>query len=224
MNQPNAVEVIRNFVLSPGASDGGRLPTERSLVTTLRMPRSTIRNALVVLEAEGLVSRKVGSGTYLVDRPRPAGATAPASPSPSPDVNPKQIMEARLALEPQIAALAAINYTRTDLELLTHCAEEYHRADDFEAYEAADEKFHNAIASATHNPLVVGAYQSFSAAHAAAEWGGMRQHFLTGERRKKSRQEHDRILDAIRRRDAGAASKAVRDHLHHIVAEILQQQ
>jgi DNA-binding GntR family transcriptional regulator len=52
----------------------------------------------------------------------------------------------------------------------------------------------------------------------------LRQHFLTGERRKKSRQEHDRILDAIRRRDAGAASKAVRDHLHYIVAEILQQQ
>jgi DNA-binding FadR family transcriptional regulator len=222
MNQPNTVEVVRNFILSPGAADGGRLPTERSLVTTLRLPRSAIRNALVVLEAEGLVSRKVGSGTYLVDPPRPARAAEPASASL--DVNPKQIMEARLALEPQIAALAAVNYTRNDLEQLTHCAEAYHRADDFETFEAADEKFHNAIATATHNPLVVSAYQSFSAAHAAAEWGGLRQHFLTGERRKKSRQEHDRILDAIRRRDAGAASKAVRDHLHYIVAEILQQQ
>jgi DNA-binding GntR family transcriptional regulator len=71
---------------------------------------------------------------------------------------------------------------------------------------------------------VISAWQSFSAAQAAAEWGGLRQHFLTGERRQRSRQEHDRILGAIRHRDAAAASKAVRDHLHHIVADILQQQ
>jgi DNA-binding FadR family transcriptional regulator len=222
MNQANAVEVVRNFVLSSGATDGGRLPTERSLVTTLRMPRSAIRNALLVLEAEGLVLRKVGSGTYLAGPPGPA-KTPPVSPA-SLDVNPKQIMEARLALEPQIAALAAVNCTRSDLDQLAACAEEYHRADDFEAFEAADEKFHHAIAAATHNPLVISAWQSFSAAQAAAEWGGLRQHFLTGERRQRSRQEHDRILGAIRHRDAAAASKAVRDHLHHIVADILQQQ
>jgi DNA-binding FadR family transcriptional regulator len=223
MNQANAVEVVRNFVLSSGATDGGRLPTERSLVTTLRMPRSAIRNALLVLEAEGLVVRKVGSGTYLAG-PVPAKAPQPAAASASLDVNPKQIMEARLALEPQIAALAAVNCTRSDLDHLIACAEEYHRADDFEAFEAADEKFHHAIAAATHNPLVISAWQSFSAAQAAAEWGGLRQHFLTGERRARSREEHDRILGAIRQRDASAASKAVRDHLHHIVADILQQQ
>jgi DNA-binding FadR family transcriptional regulator len=223
MNQANAVEVVRNFVLSSGATDGGRLPTERSLVTTLRMPRSAIRNALLVLEAEGLVVRKVGSGTYLAG-PAPAKAPQSAAASASLDVNPKQIMEARLALEPQIAALAAVNCTRSDLDLLTACAEAYHRADDFEAFEAADEKFHHAIAAATHNPLVISAWQSFSAAQAAAEWGGLRQHFLTGERRARSREEHDRILGAIRHRDASAASKAVRDHLHHIVADILQQQ
>jgi DNA-binding FadR family transcriptional regulator len=221
MNQANAVEVVRNFVLSSGATDGGRLPTERSLVTTLRMPRSAIRNALLVLEAEGLVVRKVGSGTYLAGPP--GAAKAPSTPA-SLDLNPKQIMEARLALEPQIAALAAVNCTRSDLDHLTACAEEYHRADDFEAFEAADEKFHHAIAAATHNPLVISAWQSFSAAQAAAEWGGLRQHFLTGERRARSREEHDRILGAIRQRDASAASKAVRDHLHHIVADILQQQ
>jgi DNA-binding FadR family transcriptional regulator len=221
MNHPAAVEVIRNFVLSSGTAEGGRLPTERSLVTILRMPRNTIRNALAVLEAQGLVRRKVGSGTYLVRQPRSAEPT-PAG-STLLDVNPKQIMEARLVLEPQIAALAAVNCTRKDLDRLNGCAETYHRADDFEAFESADEGFHHAIAVATHNPLIVSAYQSFSAAHAAAEWGGLRQHFLTSDRRKQSRQEHDRILEAIRRRDAPAAAKAVRDHLHHIVAAILQQ-
>ena len=224
MNQASAVEVVRNFVLSSGATDGGRLPTERALVTTLRMPRSAIRNALLVLEAEGLVRRKVGSGTYLADPPGPAKTqSAPATPA-SLDVNPKQILEARLALEPQIAALAAVNCTRSDLDQLAACAEAYHHADDFDAFEAADEKFQLAIAEATHNPLVISAWQSFSAAQAAAEWGGLRQHYLTGERRQRSRQEHDHILAAIRHRDAAAASKAVRDHLHHIVAEILQQQ
>jgi DNA-binding FadR family transcriptional regulator len=145
MNQANAVEVVRNFVLSSGATDGGRLPTERSLVTTLRMPRSAIRNALLVLEAEGLVLRK--SAAALTWPARPARPKHCRRPPASLDVNPKQIMEARLALEPQIAALAAVNCTRSDLDQLAACAEEYHRADDFEAFEAADEKFHHAIAA-----------------------------------------------------------------------------
>lgn len=221
MNQLNPIEVVRNFVLSSGTAAGARLPTERDLVTTLRMPRNAIRDALVVLEAEGLVRRKVGSGTFFTGQSGPAASKKENGSLL--DVNPRQILEARLALEPQIAALAAVNATRRDLEQLMSCAEEYHRADDFESYEAADDKFHDAIAEATHNPLVVAAYQAFSQAHAAAEWGGLRQRFLTAERRKESRQEHDKILDAIRKRDASAASNAVRDHLHHIVVALLQQ-
>jgi DNA-binding FadR family transcriptional regulator len=206
---------VRKFLLGPGAPDGARLPTERAMAEALGLTRGVIRGALAVMEAEGHIRRKVGSGTYLVKQAQPASA-------PLGDVNPRQIIEARFAFEPYIAGIAAMNYTRRDLDQLTRCARDYHRADSFDAFETADANFHTAIAAATHNPVVIGAYRSFTAAHAAAEWGDLRQKFLTAERRVASRKEHDRILDAIRSRDADAAAAAVRQHLEHIVSAILR--
>jgi len=209
------VRKLRKFLLGPGAAGGARLPTERAMAQALGLTRGVVRSALAVLEAEGHILRKVGSGTYLV-KPAPPAAL------PLPDVNPKQIIEARFAFEPHIAGIAAMNYTKQDVEQLAQCARDYHRADSFGAFEAADENFHTAIAGATHNPVVISAYRSFAAAHAAAEWGSLRQRFLTAERRVASRKEHDLILDAIRSRDAQAAAAAVRQHLEHIVSAILR--
>jgi DNA-binding FadR family transcriptional regulator len=216
INEAN-VQVVRKFLLDSGAADGAKLPTERALAQTLGLTRGIIRGALAVMEAEGHLLRKVGSGTYLVKKEGVARAPAVL------DVNPRQIVEARFAFEPYIAGIAAMNYTKQDMECLVQCAQEYHDADNFDAFEAADENFHTAIAAATHNPVVTSAYQSFAAAHAAAEWGGLRQRFLTAERRVASRKEHDRILAAIRSRDSEASIAAVRQHLDHIVSAILRQ-
>lgn len=210
------VRKVRKFLLGSGAADGDKLPTERTMAQALGLSRGVVRGALAVMEAEGHIVRKVGSGTYLATQARPG------APPPVLDVNPKQILEARFAFEPYIAGIAAMNYTKQDMERLTQCALEYHRADNFDAFETADENFHTAVAAATHNPVVINAYQSFAAAHAAAEWGGLRQRVLTLERRVVSRKEHDRILNAIRSRDSDAAVKAMREHLEYIAAAVLR--
>jgi DNA-binding FadR family transcriptional regulator len=175
------------------------------------------------MEIEGRVVRKVGSGTYLVKQ----AAAEPRRESPARaqadilDVNPKQIVEARFAFEPNLAALAAMNCTTLDLERLSECARRYHSADSFDAYEVADAGFHRAIAMATHNPLLISAYETFMAADEQAEWGSIRQRFLTAERRVASREEHDKILAAIRNRDSAAAFSAAREHLQHITSALL---
>lgn len=233
------IQAVCNFLLNAstaqGLLPGAKLPTERALAEQLGVSRNVVRNALAVLEAEGRVLRKVGSGTYIVklDEPgawRQGGASkdglnaAPPMPHVAPlEANPGQIVEARFTLEPHIAGLAAMNGTKTDFAHLADCARRYHRADSFEEYELADQHFHTAIAMATRNPLLIGAYACFSAAHAAAEWGGLRQRFLTAERRTASRQEHDMILEAIRSRDSAAAAAAVLAHLRKIASDILQQ-
>lgn len=213
------VRAVRHFLLNSGAADGARLPTERALAQDLGLSRGVIRGALAIMESEGHILRKVGSGTYRTIR---SEAGAHTSPAPM-DANPRQIMEARFAFEPYIAGMAALNCTKQDMETLKACAEAYHRAEDFFSYETADENFHAAIAAATHNPVVVRAYQTFNAAHAATEWGGLRQRFLNTDRRAASRQEHDHILDAIRSRDADAAIRAARQHLKHIVSALLDR-
>ena len=58
-----------------GLEPGSRLPTERRLAADLGVTRSGIRHALAALEADGLISREVGRGTFLLD----AAATALAA-------------------------------------------------------------------------------------------------------------------------------------------------
>lgn len=224
VNNDVNVELVRSHLLGTGATNGAKLPTERALAEQLGVSRNVIRRALSVMEIEGRVVRKVGSGTYLVEQ---AGAAPHEREGPARlqtealDVSPKQIVEARFALEPNLAGLAAMNCTTLDLERLSECARRYQGADSFDAYEVADAGFHRAIALATHNPLLVSAYETFVAADAQAEWGSIRQRFLTAERRVASREEHDKILAAIRNRDPVAASSAAREHLQHITSALL---
>lgn len=224
MKNDLTVEMVRSHLLGTGTAEGAKLPTERALAEQLGVSRNVIRRALSVMEIEGRVARKVGSGTYLVkqtaatpeqreDGLRPRAETL--------DVSPKQIVEARFAFEPNLAALAALNCTTLDLERLDACARSYHRADNFDAYEVADASFHRAIAMATHNPLLISAYETFMTADAQAEWGSIRQRFLTAERRVSSRAEHDKILATIRNRDSAAAFNAAREHLQHITTALL---
>lgn len=226
MNDVN-VNMVRSFLLGARAADGEKLPTERALAEELGVSRNVIRKALALLEMEGRVVRKVGSGTYFVKpaaEKRAQGGSAGSKPLPQMlDANPRQIIEARFAFEPYIAGVAAMNCTAADLERMAECARQCHLSDDFDAYEVADENFHVAIAIATHNPVLASAYQSFTAANAVAEWGSIRQRLLTAERRVASRNEHDKILAAIRSRDAVAAAGAVREHLQFIACALLQQ-
>lgn len=84
----------------------------------------------------------------------------------------------------------------------------------------ADENFHISIAMVTRNPVLLSAYQSFTAANAIAEWASIRQRLLTGDRRAASRDEHHKILAAIRNRDSGAAGEAVCEHLQYIASAL----
>ncbi|WP_167671014.1 FadR/GntR family transcriptional regulator [Allopusillimonas ginsengisoli] len=212
------LRTVRRYLLDLNAQAGAKLPTERALAQVLELSRGAVREALSVMEAEGYVVRKIGSGTYMA----PKGGSDSSGITSSLDATPRQIIEARVAFEPNIAGLAAMNGRKQDMERLKECAEAYHRANDFDSYEIADRDFHAAIAAATHNPVLISAYQAFTEAYAAAEWGGLRQRFLTKERRVESRREHDQILNAIRNRDSEGATAAARQHLQYVIAAFLK--
>ncbi len=62
-------ELILSRLREDGSAPGARLPTERQLSVDLGVTRSSIRHALAILEAQGRISREVGRGTFLRDRP-----------------------------------------------------------------------------------------------------------------------------------------------------------
>ncbi|HWL29798.1 MAG TPA: FCD domain-containing protein [Burkholderiaceae bacterium] len=218
MSDSPSLRTVRRHLFDLDAKAGEKLPTERVLAQTLGLSRSAVREALSVMEAEGVVVRKVGSGTYMAA----TGGIHSSRMSPLLDATPRQIIEARVAFEPNIAGLAAMNGRKQDMERLAECAKAYHSANHFDAYEVADRNFHVALAAATHNPVVISAYQAFTEATSAAEWGGLRQRFLTEERRVESRREHDEILKAVRNRDSEGAAAAARRHLEYVIAAFLK--
>ncbi len=216
---------VRQWLLEKLASGqyaaGSKLPTERAVAEQLAVPRSAVRNALAALEAEGMIIRLIGSGTFVADTagvPRTAGRSPLMTVG---DASPTEIMDARLLIEPRIAALAVAHATQSDFARMEACNRNAENSDDYERFERWDAALHLAIAEATHNRLVVGLYTVITRARDQADWGELKRRSLTADRREHYREEHRRIVAALRARDAPAAETALLDHLRRVRQNLL---
>ncbi len=140
---------------------GDRLPTERDLASELQLSRTTIRNAMALLEDEGMVSRQVGRGTFL--RSDPQNGVISASPSARRlsidiDVSPTDVMAARWLIEPAVIASVVENATINDFDEIERCLRGNEGAVDYDEVEMWDLALHRAIVRAAHNPLMAGMY------------------------------------------------------------------
>lgn len=208
-------DVVRQFILTSIATGalckGAKLPTERELAERFSRSRSAVRKSLTFLEAEGAVVRRVGSGTYV------AGGvnTRPASEAEWKQVSLNQLIEARLAIEPQLAAVAIGNATDADIDLLACWLDRCRTVTTVDAFEEADYGFHLAIAKATHNELLIRAYETISDVRGSEHWRNlkMKRHLDAPGRRSDVYAEHTTIFDAIRDRDPEEARRHMLDHL-----------
>ncbi|MPZ19841.1 MAG: FCD domain-containing protein [Luteitalea sp.] len=117
------VRVLTTFkrLISEGTlRSGARLPAERELAEQFQVSRSSLRQALKVLEIIGVISQRVGDGTYLT-----SGASSVLG-EPLEflillnGISFQELMEARIIVEPQLAARAAIHATAKDHAALRH--------------------------------------------------------------------------------------------------------
>ncbi|QIB33993.1 FadR/GntR family transcriptional regulator [Ancylobacter pratisalsi] len=213
------VQEFLNGAINSGAyAPGAKLPTERAIAEELGVPRSSVRDVLSVLESQGRVVRIIGSGTYVAK----AEPTTQASASPTAgDASPTEIMAARLIVEPRLAQLVVLNAKAADFERMEECNRHAEAADDFEAFEHWDAALHQAIAEATHNPLMVAIYGTITSAREFAEWGELKRLSITPERRDAYRLEHREIVAALRARDARLAEAALTRHLLRVRRNLL---
>ena len=100
---------IRDLLRSGDVLPGQRLPNERKLAEMKGASRTQVRDALLMLQKEGLVERKIGSGTYLSERAPQIIELADASVNMSAERSHgfHETLEARLLIEPSVAARAA---------------------------------------------------------------------------------------------------------------------
>jgi DNA-binding FadR family transcriptional regulator len=206
-----AISAYLQRAIETGAySEGDRLPPERQLAETFHAARSTVRRALDQLERAGLVSRRLGSGTFV-------GATKAAGRRPGDlvdELSPLQLIEARLAVEPFTTRLAVLHATRRNLDdMEAVLAQAEACVNDKDAFSKWDGEFHLLIARASANPLLLSVYRQINHVRLHAQWDAMKEKILTPDVIADYNRQHRGIFNALHVRDAQLAQALISEHL-----------
>lgn len=190
---------------------GDRLPPERDLARAYGVARNTLRRALDGLEEQGRLVRHVGRGTFI--QAAPAGATLNDFGSRIRDASPEDLMEVRLIIEPEVAALATARATASDLREIEQAFRASLAAKGVAEFEVWDARFHLAIFHAARNSLLLDYCRAINAARNQPRWHKLKQRSVTPDRRNLYNRHHGDIMVALSERDPDAARKATHAHL-----------
>ena len=206
---------VRAWLGSSQLPEGARMPPERTLATSLGVSRAELRKALLVLEAEGRLERKVGRGTFLTNQrvPQSGKASGGDIASLAERTGPHEAMIARLALEPQLAQMAALHATPRQLTELRRIADAMHTASTWQAYEDLDAAFHDLIAESAGNALLHDLHKIMNGVRMIVVWRRLNPQDQAPTNDYHSFREHEDILHALETRDRQGAERAMRSHL-----------
>lgn len=201
---------LRALILAGVLKPGDRLATERELAEQLAVSRSAVREALLRLQAAGLVERRQGSGTRVSARVPISAALDSWREDDSATIT--AASEFRTVVEPQIARLAATRIDDGELAALAAVVEESSAVLDGQRSVQLDIAFHAAVAAATRNPLLA------SLSELTVSWTLEARLFshVAADGRRLSHEGHVRILRALQAGNPDAAEAAMRVHLDEI--------
>jgi DNA-binding FadR family transcriptional regulator len=204
---------MREQILKGEIAPGAVLPNERELCDQTGLSRGSVREALRILEAEGLVTTRAGrSGGRIARLPGAEGVERSLDFFiRGQQVQFAAVLETMEALEPALAALAAQHRTPQDIQALDEISREMaDPAIDTARYLALNAAWHLAVARASHNALLIAVMQAL----------GPRLHdphvddFISPDMRQVVIGAHARVQRAIVEGDAEAARRRMARHLH----------
>ncbi|POX47208.1 FadR/GntR family transcriptional regulator [Streptomyces sp. Ru72] len=201
------VERLREYVTTEGLKAGDRLPPERDLADRLGVSRTSVRQAIVALEVQGLVEVRHGGGTYLL---RDRLNAEPLETMIDRRRRLPDVLDARDALETKLAALAAVRRTEQDLvEIDAALAAMADAVDRGELGVDEDQRFHAAVTTAAHSALLADFMAEISLSIAESRTESLRQ----PGRPARSLEQHRRVAEAIRAGDSEEAARAMHTHI-----------
>ena len=209
-------EFIERMILSGEFQQGDRIPSDRDLAEQFDVSRATVREATNQLERQGLVKKRVGLGGTIV-----SGSISPATVSESirkymlfNSHSPEDVINFICVMEPEIAAMAALNATREDLAQLEdalHALEDCFKSRAIDELSGADVKFHEMLALATNNVLM---HVVNSSMHLVLKDGlELVKPIHNVEVRKCGIYAHREIYEAVAKGDAERAREAMQNHM-----------
>ncbi len=206
-------ERLREQILSGRLREGDQLPAERELVEQTGLGRSSVREALRVLENQGLISKRPGrNGGSLIRRPDRASIESSIDLFiRGQKLRFRSLLETREAIEPASARLAALHRSDDDLRSLSEAHQQLEAAyGDIPTFLIANVRWHLAVVQASHNELLIAFMTAIShAMHAGTDL----QDFNSDEVRAVVTKAHRRVFEAIRDRDPDAARRRMERHV-----------
>lgn len=211
----DVVDALAGRIREGSLNAGEKLPTEAAIMEEFGVSRTVVREAISRLQAAGLVETRHGVGTFVVGLGEgSAFRISPDQLGTLQDVI--EVLELRIGVETESAALAAVRRTPENLEALRNALKAFFAAVE-EGRDAVgpDFQFHLEIARATQNHHFIdlmGTLGGMMIPRARLEPPGP----LTPEREaylRRVNSEHESIVDAITRQDPEAARAAMRTHL-----------
>jgi len=200
---------IRDLIQVGELTVGTRLPSQRTLAAELGVGRQAVQEALLMLESEGFITTRRGAqGGSFVQEPASRGELQSLLRTLDwPRID--DTYEFRIAIERQIALLAAERRTEDDLAAMRQAiADLPRRASTRAAFREPDGRFHNALAHAARNERLAAAMR-----RARADMFIPIDTLPIIDAIDDTRRQHTRILRAVERRDPAAAARAVVEHI-----------
>lgn len=205
-----AIETLKRFILVEDFPIGTKLPSERELSETLAVSRNIVREALSALEAEGVVVKHAGKGTFVGDFDRHEARISLPLTVTQGGQSARDLREARAALEIGSVGLIVTRITEAEIDGLIKILKLYEQKHhEGKSTIKEDIDFHVALLKSTKNkvleemtPLIVDVFRQTLVEDASAI------------RRNPERimVEHRRIVQALKDRDIVAAREAMHDH------------
>jgi GntR family transcriptional regulator, transcriptional repressor for pyruvate dehydrogenase complex len=215
------VDQVRALIRDGQLTAGERLPSERDLCDRFGVSRVTVREALRILEASGLVTVKVGArGGAFITTPSSdrIGRGIEDYLTMSPSVSATEVTEARLVLEVGIVPTVCERATPEDIaHLLDLCdqADAALQRDEYTMEMSAE--FHLAVARLAHNSAIEMLLRPFHAPMLRSLKEARDNAPVMGALGVK---EHRRFVEAVRAGDVEKAGKLMRSHLERTAARV----
>jgi DNA-binding FadR family transcriptional regulator len=214
--------LIESKIIAGDFQVGERLPTEYDLAAMYQVSRTVIREAIKALKGKGWVETRGAKGTFVVyNMTKSVQSSFDATVRMNPEDSFSNLIQVRMILEPEIAALAAVSASPQDIARMRQAVNKMEKAladnNNVEEFLEGDFSFHMAMAESTGNDLihliiapVVSLMRDVQTYHLRHVDGGKR----------RSQENHRKIMEAIQNRDPQAARKHMYTHINQVRDDI----
>lgn len=218
------VEQIENLIKEGRLKPGDKLPPERVLAEKLGVSRPPLREAMSALEILGIIESRGGKGNFIKNT-FDSTSYAQRVKELEKEESPFDLLEARKAVETEIAGLAAEKATSEDIREIEKALDRMKNTlNDTPRVMEFDREFHIAIAKAAHNSILFQMMNYLADGLKESLWVNIKEKSwaLPGHPQKYL-EEHTKLLEAIKEGDKKAAYRTMYSHLADVGEDLLEE-